>query len=74
VDAFAALIAAEAKTPLAPSSAPTPQPPAIDDALIEKISQRVLARLTDQARPTILETAERLVREEIERIKKSGNR
>jgi len=41
--------------------------------MIEEVSRRVLARLTDQSRPTILDVAERLVREEIDRIKQSGN-
>ena len=40
---------------------------------IEEIYRRVLARLSDESRPTILDVAERLVREEIERIKQSGN-
>jgi hypothetical protein len=56
---------------------PSPVPPApaapqtlkIDDDLIEEITARVLVRLTDASRPTILDVAERLVREEIERIK-----
>jgi len=79
VDAFAALLAAEERIGLKPSAAtmPSPAPPApaapqtlkIDDDLIEEITARVLVRLTDASRPTILDVAERLVREEIERIK-----
>jgi CheY-like chemotaxis protein len=79
VDAFAALLAAEERIGLKPSAAtmpsPAPSAPAepqtlkIDDDLIEEITARVLVRLTDASRPTILDVAERLVREEIERIK-----
>jgi CheY-like chemotaxis protein len=84
VDAFAALLAAEQKMGLTPSAATVPDsatastgpaaaagPPT--EEMIEEVSRRVLARLTDQSRPTILDVAERLVREEIERIKQSGN-
>ena len=41
--------------------------------MIEASTARVLARLSDETRPAILDVAERLVREEIERIKSSGN-
>lgn len=73
VDAFAALLAAEAQTKLTPSAAeiPPPQAPPPDDALIETLTERVLARLADQTRPTILDVTERLVREEIDRIKRN---
>ena len=80
VDAFAALLAAEQKIGLQPSAATSPSaapPPAaapepapITDDMIEEISSRILARLSADARPSILDVAERLVREEIERIKK----
>lgn len=80
VDAFAALLSAEARTGLKPSAAvpsaqPTGQaaPAPISEEVIEDITRRVLARLTDQSRPTILDVAERIVREEIERLKQSGN-
>lgn len=80
VDAFAALLAAEQKMGLTPSAATTPAaapggpaapPPApvITDEMLDAVAARVLARLTDESRPTILDVAERLVREEIERIK-----
>jgi CheY-like chemotaxis protein len=85
VDAFAALLAAEQKTGLAPSAATTPTtPPAsaaapaapaapvVTDEMLEAVAARVLARLTDESRPTILDVAERLVREEIERIKQNS--
>jgi hypothetical protein len=81
VDAFAALLAAEQKVGFAPSAAPGTSasasngssPAPITDDTIEEVSARVLARLTEQARPTILDVAERLVRDEIERLKQSGN-
>ena len=73
VEAFAALLSAEARTPLAPSTArgASAQASGIDDATIETLTERVLARLSDQARPSILDVAERLVREEIDRIKRN---
>jgi CheY-like chemotaxis protein len=73
VDAFAALLAAEQRIGLSPSAATAPgsasAAPVVTDELIETVTARVVARLTDQTRPTILDAAERLVREEIERIK-----
>jgi hypothetical protein len=83
VDAFAALLEAEHKMGLAPSAATTPavKPPAapvpppapvITDEMLEAVAARVLSRLTEASRPTILDVAERLVREEIERIKQNG--
>jgi hypothetical protein len=39
--------------------------------MIETLTERVLARLSDQARPNILDVAERVVREEIDRIKRN---
>jgi len=71
VDAFAALLAAEQRMPIAPSAAPSPGGAVRDEQLIEEVTQRVLARLTDQTRPSILDVAERLVRDEIERIKQN---
>jgi hypothetical protein len=79
-DAFAALLAAEQGAPL-PTGAlwltgPPPPPPAavVTDETIELITRRVLDRLSDtvvrQAVTEITSTiAERLIREEIERIK-----
>jgi len=71
VDAFAALLSAEQRLQISPSAAPGRQAgaPAISDQVVDEIAERVLARLTDQTRPTVLDVAERLVREEIERIK-----
>lgn len=86
VDAFAALLAAEQRIGLTPSAATVPVPSGSPkggaapvapsqptEELVEEVSRRVLARLSDQSRPTILDVAERLVREEIDRIKQSGN-
>jgi cell pole-organizing protein PopZ len=57
-----------------PKAAPAPASPSQPtEELVEEVSRRVLARLSDQSRPTILDVAERLVREEIDRIKQSGN-
>jgi CheY-like chemotaxis protein len=65
-NAFAALLAAE-QGHVVPAP---PQPAALSDAAIDAIVERVLARLNDDTlRRTVLETAERLVRQEIERIK-----
>ena len=75
VDAFAALLSAELKTGVAPSAAPAPgsaSAPPVTDEMIDAIAARVLARLSDDVRPSILDVAERLVREEIERLKSIG--
>jgi CheY-like chemotaxis protein len=77
VDAFTALLSAEQRAGLTPSAATVPTAagaasPAITDEVIETVTARVLARLSDASRPTILDVAERLVREEIERIKSVG--
>ncbi len=83
-DAFAALLAAEqghaapADARLWPASAPSQAPPpaGVSEALIESVTRRVLERLSDTVvREAVADiaskTAERLVREEIERIKAS---
>jgi CheY-like chemotaxis protein len=79
VEAFAALLSAEQKTGLAPSAATAPPAaidgggtPAVTEQFIDEITARVLARLSSDSRPAILDVAERLVREEIERIKSIG--
>jgi CheY-like chemotaxis protein len=73
-DAFAALLNAEGRTPYSPqpSSAQNPAPETPDaEALIDAIAGRVLARLEDSnMRALVLEAAERLVREEIEKLKR----
>ena len=70
VNAFSALLAAEKST--APAT-PPPAPAAavsVSEAAIEDAVHRVLERMTeDMVRRIVLETAERLVREEIEKIK-----
>lgn len=70
-DAFAALLAAEqghAVAPSAPRPAPAPGPEVVDD-----IVRRVLDRLQDHdVRQTVVDVAERLVREEIDRIKRAN--
>jgi hypothetical protein len=79
-DAFAAILAAEQADPAVSSAWPSPEPaiaaPAITDELVDRVSRRVIEQLTDRVvREAVAEAvsgiAERLVREEIERIKKS---
>jgi len=66
--AFSALLAAEHASPPQPA-APAPAE-GISDAALEEAVRRVLIRMTDDVvRGIVHETAERLVREEIERIK-----
>lgn len=67
-DAFAALLAAEQGRSIAPAFV---RPEDIPDATIEDIVRRVIDRVTmPSVRETVLDVAERLVREEIERIKR----
>jgi CheY-like chemotaxis protein len=82
-DAFAAILAAEQgePAPVAPPAWPTwpsgaGTGPAVPDDLVEQVSRRVLEQLTDRVvrdavADTVSSIAERLVREEIERIKAS---
>jgi CheY-like chemotaxis protein len=64
-EAFAALLSAEQGRSLAAPAAVTPT-----DELVEDIVQRVILRMADRAvRDTVTDVAERLVREEIARIK-----
>ena len=77
-DAFAALLAAEQSSP-APSSAPVwpaTAPVAMTDDLVDQVVRRVLEQLSDRVMreaigEKIAAVAERLVREEIDRIKSS---
>jgi hypothetical protein len=66
-EAFATLLSAEQGHRIAPSAL---GPPIVTDQMVEEIVRRVIARMGDQAvRETVLDVAERLVREEISRIK-----
>lgn len=69
VNAFTALLAAEKSSgPARPAEVPAA--PVVPDAAIEEAVRRVLARMTDDlVRRIVLDTAERLIREEIEKIK-----
>ena len=69
--AFSALLAAEHAAPAAPAQAGASE--GISDAALEEAVRRVLVRMTDEVvRSIVHETAERLVREEIERIKQNS--
>jgi CheY-like chemotaxis protein len=66
-EAFAALLSAERGQPVSPVA---PAQAAISEETIDEIARRVLARMgTDDMRRAVLDAAERLVREEIDRIK-----
>jgi CheY-like chemotaxis protein len=72
-DAFAALLAAEeghaVSHPFAISA-----PAVISEDTIEEIVRRVIARMADESmRRAVVDTAERLVRDEIDRIKRAGS-
>jgi CheY-like chemotaxis protein len=74
-NAFAALLAAEEGHPMPQSIAGVlaPPSPALTEDVIEDIVRRVIARLGDESmRRMVLDTAERLVREEIDRIKRAS--
>jgi CheY-like chemotaxis protein len=69
-EAFAALLAAE-QGKVAP--APSINEQALGEDVIEQVTRRVVERMADTAvRQVVLDVAERLVREEIDRIKGSG--
>ena len=80
-DAFAALLAAEQGAPSPVGALPAWQParvevPAVSEDLVEQVTRRVLDRLSDRvvretAADLVSAIAERLIREEIERIKAS---
>jgi Arc/MetJ family transcription regulator len=66
-DAFAALLAAEQAHA---SALPASQTPAASSELVDEIARRVIARMGDESmRAAVLDAADRLVREEIARIK-----
>jgi CheY-like chemotaxis protein len=72
-NAFSALLAAEQGGPAPDPALFLAAPPRLGEAEIEQIVQRVIVRLTDDTvRQTVLDTAERLVREEIDRIKRQA--
>ena len=67
-EAFASLLSAERGRPIAASTVGA-QPP-ISDEKIEEVVRRVVASMADRTiRDTVVDVAERLVREEIDRIK-----
>ena len=66
-EAFATLLSAEQSHVIAPSALAASS---MSDDVVDEIVRRVIARLGDRAvRETVVDVAERLVREEIERIK-----
>ena len=66
-NAFSALLAAEQS---AQTAVPPPAQAGLPDALVEEAVRRALVRMTDSiVRRIVVETAERLIREEIEKIK-----
>jgi DNA-binding response OmpR family regulator len=68
VSAFSALLAAEQSTQTAPHAASAAAP--VTEATVEDAVRRVLVKMTDElVRRIVLETAERLIKEEIEKIK-----
>ena len=68
-EAFAALLSAEQSQVIAPSALGAPS---MSDDAVEEVVRRVIARLGDRVvRETVLDVAERLVRDEIDRIKGS---
>ena len=77
-EAFAALLEAEQKQTARPEAVGWPwqtaQPPVVTDELIDQVTERVLTRLSDRVvhdavADHVSAVAERLVREEIDRIK-----
>jgi hypothetical protein len=67
-EAFAALLSAEQSRAISPS---TIVASAVSDDKVDEIVRRVIARIGEDAvRETVVDVAERLVREEIERIKR----
>jgi hypothetical protein len=71
-EAFSTLLAVEHGQPAA-AALVRPVTPAASPDVVEDIVRRVLDRLQEQdVRQTVVEVAERLVREEIDRIKQAG--
>ena len=65
-EAFAALLSAEQSRQVPPSTIGAPAAVVSDD-VVDEVVRRVIARMGD----SVLDAAERLVREEIERIKRA---
>ncbi|MGH9312735.1 MAG: hypothetical protein ACRD1S_06005, partial [Vicinamibacterales bacterium] len=73
-DAFAALLAAEQGLGTRPIAVGGAAGGAVSDDVVEEVVRRALARMSDQVvRQTVLQVAERLVREEIDRVKKGAS-
>lgn len=79
-DTFAALLAIEEGTPGAKSARPVLEDnePQITDAFVEAVTNRVIQRLAPEVARAMVadvvsDVAERLVKEEIERIRKGPN-
>ena len=72
-NAFTALLAAEQSTmpaPIAPMPPPAAPAVVLPESTVEEAVRKVLAKMTDEyVRRIVLETAERLIKEEIEKIK-----
>ena len=69
-EAFAALLAAEQGRPFSPAASAQAT---VDDRTVEAITRRVLDRMSDRVvKETVVDLAERLVREEIDRIKSNA--
>jgi CheY-like chemotaxis protein len=73
-DAFAALLAAEQALSTRPAAANAPASAPVTDDVVEEAVRRVIARMSDQVvRETVLQVAERMVRDEIDRLKKGAS-
>jgi CheY-like chemotaxis protein len=71
--AFSALLAAEQSAAPAAAPAPVAGTPALTEENVEEAVKRVLVRMTDElVRRIVVETAERLIKEEIEKIKNTS--
>ena len=69
-EAFATLLSAEQGRSIPPSKAGATN---VSEQTVDDIVNRVIARMTDHAvRETVIEVAERLVRDEIERIQRGS--
>jgi hypothetical protein len=67
-NAFSALLAAEQAQPR-PAARPEAAP-AVSEAAVEEVVRRVLARMTGESvHRIVLETAERLIKEELDKIR-----